>query len=341
MARLNSNSMFGQATNENQNIRDVFKCGFIQMKLIKDNEPSVYHRYWAIFYVINDTIPILELFNKEQPVQNVNNSIDSVFKFNLKHCNYVSVPILNSTNDKENNNEFVINSDNQLIQILVDNKESNSKELLNEWVELLRNKLSSLNVFLGKDNIYSKEPMKMVKKNSYSAINRPLPPIPSNENEQASSSTRVQQINNQIRQNSQINRTMERMLDRLNGRTATTERQVRRTSSIERNILELSASNFNHSNQINDPTTSEDIYEHLAISNSNHFNNPDNTTSSVTRDRSNSSESFRTNSQVLSLRESQVFNLKREIANPGGVKLRIRKIDCLDSLAFGEFLIVI
>lgn len=39
------------------------------------------------------------------------------------------------------------------------------------------------------------------------------------------------------------------------------------------------------------------------------------------------------NSTRLTLREQQVLRLRREIAHPGGVRLQLRRKDCLGSIA--------
>lgn len=341
---------------QDQSIKDIFKCGYCSVKLIKDSEiaSTAYQKFWAIFYVLNERAPILELFKKEQPLQNFN-SQDSVAKFNLKSCNYVSIPIL-SANDKENSSEFVISLDTQLLQICVGSQDSNDKELLYEWVNCLREKLASLNVFSSKDNPYSKEPVHVIRRMATASrppmplpVTRPLPPIPPQiplpsipiERQQesasvhsfsSSSSTQPngrtsRPTNGQTRLTPQASRTMERMLERLNGR---------RSSSTEAG---QSNSYLNHPANIPithfpPPTTSsnDNNYEPLAAAN-------DQENTLATRRSSSSIGSAGSNgSQMLSLRESQILTLRKEINNPGGVKLRIRKVDCVDSLGLVEWI---
>lgn len=359
MAMSNSNlRQTSTSSNENQEniVKDIEKVGFLSLKLAKDNEASSlnYQRFWAMFYVINNRLindeqPVLELFQKEQKLQHVN-SQESVAKINLKTTLHISIPIL--FNEKENENEFCLSLENQLLQIYVDNKEQ-----LNEWVNCLRTKLASLNVFSPKDNLYSKEPMSSIKK----AINRPLPPIPTE------GSVNGAQSEPSARNNAQhhpLSRPIERLIDRLQGRTVD---RGRGDSNEQNRLLGLNSSAatvspsyqpthstdhlINQRFQLHHPTSNINNYEHLAISNQiNHptngrtensqFNadNQFNTLSSYRSSNQSSIQSNEINSQVMSLRESQVLQLQREIRNRGGVKLRIRKIDCLDSLALVEWL---
>ena len=341
MSRL-SNSSFSMLrepaaySNEtqDQSVKDIFKCGFCSVKLIKDSEfaSTAYQRFWTVFYVLNERAPILELFKKEQPLQNFNNQ-DSVAKFNLKNCNYVSIPILSSANDKENSNEFMISLDNQLLQICVESNDSNDKELLNEWVNCMREKLASLNVFSSKDNPYSKEPVNVIKKmsSSRSPASRPLPPIPTEQQQNSASAASIslssqvngytsRQTNGQARLTPQMSRTMERMVERLNGRSSLME-ENRFVTSIRVNFPSTSSSS----------SSSQNNYEPLASANSIDQEN-------ATRRLSSNCPTGSNGAQVLSLRESQIVTLRKEINNPGGVKLRIRKIDCVDSLALVEWL---
>lgn len=302
------------SSTENQEniVKDIEKCGYISLKLAKDNEStSVYQRFWAMFYVINDERPILELFTKEQEPQQVNN-LESIFKINLKTTHHISVPIL--FNDKENNNEFVISLDNQLIQVYVDNK-----ELLDEWVACLRTKLASLNVFSPKDNIYSKEPIMNAMKKSIN--NRPLPPLP------------TEQSRSSLRQH--LSRPMERLIDGLQGRMADRRRTNERNHLNSLNAATASSSTqFDH--QANSATLNS--YENLAISNPVSPFNADSQYNTLSSYRSSTQSNASHSNQVLSLRESQILQLQKEITNRAGVKLRIRKIDCLDSLALVEWL---
>jgi len=299
------------SSNENQEniVKDILKCNYISLKLVKDNEStSSYQRFWGMFMVVNDQIPILELFTKEQNVQQVNN-LESVIKINLKKCNHISIPILNSTNDQENNNEFVISLDNQLLQIYVDNK-----ELLNEWVNCMRSKLASLNVFSPQDNIYSKEPI-MNTAAKKPIARRPLPPLPDQEQDRSMNV-------------SQLNRPMERL---------TTDQRY----SNERNHLidsNATTSTHHYSNHFNHPTTSStNNYEHLATGINNGQFNTFSTTYQSSSLSSSSNQSNET-SQILSLRESQVAKLQKEIASRAGVKLRAMKVDCYDSIAVIDWL---
>lgn len=345
MARLSSNSNLSMLRQPaalpteaaEQNIKDIFKCGYCSVKLIKDSElaSTAYQKFWAIFYVLNERAPILELFKKEQPLQNFN-SQDSVAKFNLKSCNYVSIPIL-SANDKENSSEFVISLDAQLLQICVESADSNdggtTKELLQEWVNCLREKLASLNVFSSKDNPYSKEPVHVARHGTDMRrmatasrppmplpARRPLPPIPS----------QTDQTNETM---PPVVRTMERILEQLNERRANSAAGP--SNHLASNHPATHQTHFppTTSHQTNFPTSSnESNYEPLAAAASNDQE-------PATRRSSSSICSTSSNgSQVLSLRESQIVTLRKEISNPGGVKLRIRKVDCVDSLALVEWI---
>ncbi|KAI3479210.1 hypothetical protein L1887_58799 [Cichorium endivia] len=142
----------------------------------------------------------------------------------------------------------------------------------------------------------------------------PLPSIPSEGQQElvtvASSSSSSQsnghvtrQTNGQSRQ-AQVSRTMERILDRLNGT---------RSSPTE-----------------NSASSSENNYESLAAAASSQQDIP--------RPSSSNCPTGSNGQQVLSLRESQIVTLRKEINNPGGVRLKIRKVDCVDSLALVEWL---
>lgn len=372
MARLSSNSSLTALRHpaalptetQDQSIKDIFKCGICSVKLIKESElaSTAYQRFWVVFYVLNEQAPILELFKKEQPLQNFNNQ-DSVAKYSLKNCHYVSIPILNSANDKENSNEFVISLDTQLLQICVDSQESNDKELLHEWVNCLREKLASLNVFSSQDNPYSKEPVNVIKKMSSRPpmplpAARPLPPIPRqaalqfppqiplpsipSEGQQelvtvASSSSSSQsnghvtrQTNGQSRQ-AQVSRTMERILDRLNGtRSSPTENSIHSLYSTPNPNFSKFVTSISVNYGLPGASSSENNYESLAAAASSQQDIP--------RPSSSNCPTGSNGQQVLSLRESQIVTLRKEINNPGGVRLKIRKVDCVDSLALVEWL---
>lgn len=305
------------SSNENQEniVKDIEKCGHIslKLKLSKDDETtSNYQSFWAMFYVINDEQPILELFTKEQQrIQHVNNQ-ESFAKINLKTCHHITVPIL--FNDKENENEFVISLNDQLLQIFVDDK-----ELLNEWVCCLRTKLSNLNILSPLDNIYSKEPIMNTLKKPIMPRNRPLPPLPDDQSNQQNSNQNTRSISN----HHQINRRMERLLDNLNDRTID-----RNTNLGARNNLIV----LNRHTNLDPTTSSSNDYEHLSVSN--RFNHSSNSQSSMnSSNQSTINQSFNNNymmlnslsrslpqsnettnrNSVLTLRESQVNRISHSI----------------------------
>lgn len=338
-----STSLFRQASGssetyrlQEENVKDIEKCSWIWFKLIKDNDTlklssfQDFKRVWTMFYILNNNHPVLELFTEEQKILQKINVKESIAKISLSNTLSVTKPILDSS-EKENNNEFVICLDGQVLQIYVENR-----ELVDEWVNSLRTKLSSLNIFSSKDNIYTKEPYTaMNSKKNLARINRPLPPLP----ETAAN-------RNQATNQPTSNRSIERIRETLNRRTINDNRISNELTNASAFLAE------------NNPTTSSalDNYERLPT-NSNPINLDQYSTYSA--DHSTTSSNY-LNPKPLSLRESQVrflgeidrnlinsyifhFSLKvltltKEINNRGGVKLRLRKVDCQDSLAIVDWL---
>lgn len=157
-------------------IRDVYKCGFLKYfaNLPKENNKvaSVPLRYWAVFAVINEFNPILELYS-DKPTSNSGSSptVKPFFSFSLKRCLHLCPTIV--IEEKENCFEFTITLEQQLIRLVAP-----TRQAMEEWIDCIKTRLKQMNIIGPQDNYYTKEPIVSFKNKPLLQGARPLPPIP-------------------------------------------------------------------------------------------------------------------------------------------------------------------
>lgn len=127
------------------------------------------HRFWVVFSVHNESKPFLEFYQKRQLTPNWaqhESAGGPVSTHSLMRCQHISSAIV--LNNKCYN-EFAITLDTHVIRLVAE-----TPQLMNDWIETLRNKLRQLNIIQPKDNLYTSDPQLPPRRNSW----RPLPPIP-------------------------------------------------------------------------------------------------------------------------------------------------------------------
>ncbi|RWS29394.1 hypothetical protein B4U80_07903 [Leptotrombidium deliense] len=278
---------------ENESIRpsstrEVLKCGFLRLKCTKiAPNPKNGDKYWVIFYVKNECDPILDFYNDRQPVNKPTGTV--VLTHSLKQCIHVSPSIV--IDERDDNFEFAITLDANTVRLCAP-----SQDLMDDWIDCIRNKLRQLKILSPKDNYYSKEPSFMWRRRSLPSV-RPLPPIPS-QNIDIQMNTPPQttaSANEPLTTETSPNSLYEPLY---NSRRDTLPAAIRGHSSID--ILPL---------QSRDSSRNTEFISFNSLSTS------------------------QQQSQPLSLRESQVLKLQTEISHKDGVRVMIRKKDSYESIA--------
>ncbi|RWS11545.1 hypothetical protein B4U79_10438 [Dinothrombium tinctorium] len=278
--------------------REVHKCGFLRLKQKSSatNATTNAAKYWVVFCVSNECEPNLEFYVERQPLNQRKNS-HAVFNHSLKNCIHVSPSIV--IDERENDFEFAITLDTQVLRL-----SAHTRELMDDWIDCIRNKLRQLKILCPKDNYYSKEPSLTFRRTSLPSV-RPLPPIPS------------QQSSNNNDTHSSPN-------------------------SSARDI-ESNGESSNHQNALS-PNATNALYEPLfnsqrLASATSQLSTEVNSGDSLDRElASRGSLAASQQTQPLSLRESQVLKLQREISHKDGVRVMIRKKDSYESIALVDCL---
>lgn len=308
-------------------IRNIFKSSFLQYvtSLPKGSKPVNYPKYWVIFCTYRRVDkPVLEFYYDQV------NTTHSAYSFSLMKCVHVCPSMI--THKIDSGFEFSITLEDQRIILVAD-----SKELMDEWITVLRTKLKELNAITSADNHYTVEPSPVTKINLTANLFRPLPPLPSNQVRLSpSNSTRGMHLLDSLSKivtlfiylfiyfcyksclglNSSANQSSinHQLLSRLENI------RIDQACAIYEPIF-----NGNNSFEEDDDLLPSDKgpppYELIDSASSS------STTPSCYRSHFN-----------MSLRESQVIKLNKEIAHKDGVRLLLRRKDCKESIAFVDWL---
>ena len=180
-------------------IRDIEKCGWLRFRNTgphtgRSNSSSsssslsplssgrsLPDNYWAMFCVLNETEPVLELFAFKQPLHR--KLPDAAHRFSLLNAQHVTASITPYEHNSEH--EFVITLQKHSVRLT-----ANSHTLMQEWMEALSDKLVALEVLPPRFNIYSKEPTIGIVRRNPNIASRPLPPIPTEHQQRQQSHAR-------------------------------------------------------------------------------------------------------------------------------------------------------
>ncbi|XP_074603516.1 uncharacterized protein LOC141857027 isoform X2 [Brevipalpus obovatus] len=218
---------------------------------------------------------------------------------------------------------------------------------MEEWIDCVKTKLKQMNILAPQDNYYAKEPVSSVKSRLNQRSNphstRPLPPIPLSNTEENN------QPSNQSSGNVPNIRSFSALTLALTApvpppRPTTVAAQSRNQNSTENSDNQPSYEpifvsttqrlgnvsldeRMTHLPPEEGPPPYEDVDQAILTSgNTNQAN------------ASGSLSSSRNDQNPLSLRESQIFRLKREIVHKDGVRVLVRKQDCNESIALVDWL---
>ena len=130
-------------------VREVYKAGWVRRSSsIERKEPPFgkkYIRLWSVFCVHDDTQPFLEFYS--DPKSSVTHQ--PVWAATLTSCMHISPSIV----VQGDSFEFVVTLTSGVLRLGTANREQ-----MNEWIEILRNRLRDIKVLEPKENYYSPFP---------------------------------------------------------------------------------------------------------------------------------------------------------------------------------------
>ena len=133
-------------------IREIYKNGFLKRLPYNEKKSSALaklmksDRYWVVFSIHDDVHPFLELWHEPTEVA----SKPPQYIFPLVACQHISPSIIPADSEWS----FVINFDTVAIRF-----SCNSREVMEDWVEVIRNKLGEMGILNPKGNLYSRTPL--------------------------------------------------------------------------------------------------------------------------------------------------------------------------------------
>jgi len=133
-------------------IREIYKNGFLKRLPYNEKRSSALaklmksDRFWVVFSIHDDVHPFLELWHEPTEVA----SKPPQYIFPLAACQHISPSIIPADSEWS----FVINFDTVAIRF-----SCNSREVMDDWVDVIRNKLSEMGILNPKGNLYSRTPL--------------------------------------------------------------------------------------------------------------------------------------------------------------------------------------
>merc|ERR1711892_407074 len=133
-------------------IREIYKNGFLKRLPYNEKKSSALtklmksDRFWVVFSIHDDVHPFLELWHEPTEVA----SKPPQYIFPLAACQHISPSIIPADSEWS----FVINFDTVAIRF-----SCNSREVMDDWVDVIRNKLSEMGILNPKGNLYSRTPL--------------------------------------------------------------------------------------------------------------------------------------------------------------------------------------
>ncbi|ENN74324.1 hypothetical protein HUJ04_012606 [Dendroctonus ponderosae] len=317
---------------ENPMFREIHKNTWLK-KISPSNPKKKREKLWVVFCVHDDTDAYLETYS--------DNKVAVFHKpewfVSLNSVQHISPTIC----AHEQEYEFVLTLSSEVVRLAAP-----TWEQMLDWVEGLKSKLSELRILSPRENVYTKLP----EKQTASLLptrdpNSPLPPPPAGPTEILPG---VERSNSEI--------TANRPSESITYQRRRSESQSSAMSRRSNNINEPQSAgassnrvfNFDSFNCAIEPTTSTSSnnvhYEHLFQPGPSNRNNDTRqlvrTEASVTnrlleRSASCSPRILQPAPQPYkTLREQQVLMLEKEIKHPTGVKVQLRKKDCISSIGF-------
>ncbi|XP_054154042.1 uncharacterized protein LOC128952642, partial [Oppia nitens] len=326
------------------------------------------HRFWVVFSVVNESQPYLEFYQKRQPLPHLTSQLSTpVSKHSLSRCQHIAPAIVLSSDNKLFN-EFAVTLDRQILRLVADSEHS-----MYDWIDCLKLRLRQLNVLPAQDNLYMREPQPLPRTASIRRRLqhcRPLPPIPMPSGSAVSGTSSGPNTPTSLTGSPTIHpNTPTTPVAAGNLRAALINEPLTPIASTSTAVLtaaspahpraespkEIYETIFNTRSQ--PPLPQRTIQRQQSTSSSTgattttlaaliNTNGANNNNSNTLETPLNSSapvdegpppyESVSTTdlSQTpVSLRESQVLRLRKEIAHQSGVRLMVRKKDCYHSIA--------
>ena len=134
-------------------IREIYKNGFLKRLPYNERRSSALaklmksDRFWVVFSVHDDVLPFLELWHEPTEVA----SKPPVYVFPLAACQHISPSLIAADSEWS----FVINFE----MALAIRFSCGSREVMDDWVEVIRSKLGEMGILNPKGNLYSRAPL--------------------------------------------------------------------------------------------------------------------------------------------------------------------------------------
>ena len=153
----------------NFNVREVYKAGWVRRTSVADKKGGPfgkrYDRLWALFCVHDDVQPFLEFYSDPK----ASASHQPVWMTSLIQCQHISPSII----IQGDTYEFVVTLTTIVLRL-----GTATREQMNEWVEVLRNRLRDIGVLEPKENLYSRMPETKLHLGPVSTHRDPNSPLP-------------------------------------------------------------------------------------------------------------------------------------------------------------------
>ena len=133
-------------------IREIYKNGFLKRLPYNERKSSALaklmksDRFWVVFSIHDDVHPFLELWH--EPTEVATKPPQHIFP--LAACQHISPTLIPADSEWS----FVINFDTIAIRF-----SCNSREVMEDWVDVIRNKLGEMGILNPKGNLYSRTPL--------------------------------------------------------------------------------------------------------------------------------------------------------------------------------------
>lgn len=301
--------------------REIYKNTWL--KKVSSHSKKKRERLWIVFCVHDDVNAFLEAYS------------DSKCAILHKPCQYfflnTTQHVTSSICPNNQEYEFCITLHNEIVRLAAP-----SQDVMHEWVEILRNKLKEMKILCPLENLYTKlpEPKNGLPLLSTRDPNSPLPPPPMGTrsdltrmiNDAPGSSGHSRVTNTPSRRRSESSSSCDSFSISQNAH----ENDVFNFENLNR-LLDsppLSApASMNHYEPVFQVPSSPGPSSRPEIDSQNRM-----VATSCTRFLMPPPRPYKT------LREQQVQQLQNEIKHPCGVRLQLRRRDCLNAIAFVDAL---
>ena len=244
-------------------IREIYKNGFLKRLPYNEKKSSALaklmktDRFWVVFSIHDDIHPFLELWHEPTEVANR----PPVHIFPLAACQHISTSIVPAGDSEWS---FVINFD----MAVAIRFSCNSREVMVDWVEVIRTKLSEMGILNPRGNLYSRTPLgPPVTKPVIRDPTSPLPqPPPLTTSVATATQTATASAGDETVATTGV------------GATASSATTAIKTADAEATEASNSQSNYNHHHQATTTTTAATV----TTTPTKHYHPPSTTTTSTT-----------------------------------------------------------